>query len=62
MFVALTQPIKNTILSRFEILNKIFKKELFFKFRNFKENSYNRRQEKIVLTNKIRNVFAIISC
>ncbi len=62
MFVALTQRIKNTIFSRFKILNKFFKKNLFFEFRNFKESFYNQKQEKIVLTNKTRDVFAIASC
>jgi len=55
------QRIKRTIFSKFEILNKIFKKKLFFEFRNFKESFYNRRQKKIMLTNKIRDVFAITS-
>ncbi len=61
MLVALTQRIKSTIFLKFEILNKFFKKELFFEFRNFKESSYNRRQEKTILINKTRDVFAITS-
>jgi len=40
-FVALTQRIKNTILLRFEILNKIFKRKLFFESRKFRESSYS---------------------
>jgi len=47
MLVALTQRIKSTIFLKFEILNKISKKELFFEFRNFRESSYNRRQKKL---------------
>jgi len=39
--IALTQRIKSTIFLRFEILNKIFKRELFFESRNFKESSYS---------------------
>jgi len=37
----------------------MFKRKLFFESRNFKESSYNRKQKKIILTNKIRDVFAI---
>jgi len=59
--VILIQRIKSTIFSRFEILNKIFKKKLFFEFCNFRKNFYNRKQEKTVSTNKIRNTSATAS-
>jgi len=60
--VTLTQRIKNTILSRSEILNKISERELFFESRNFRESFYSRRQEKTVSTNKIRDISATASC
>ncbi len=59
MFIALTQRIKNIIFLTFKMLNKIFKKKSFFEFRNFRESSYNRKQKKIILINKIYDVFAI---
>ncbi len=62
MLVALMQRIKSIILLKFKILNKIFKRKLFFKFRNFRENSYSRKQKKIILINKTCDIFAIASC
>jgi len=61
-FVTLTQYIKSTILSRFEILNKISEKKIFFEFRNFRESFYSRKQKKTVLIDKIRDVSATASC
>jgi len=57
--VTLAQRIKSTILSRFKILNKISKKKLFFKSRNFKESFYNQKQEKTISTSKTHDVFTI---
>jgi len=59
--VALAQRIENTILSKSEILNKISEKKLFSESRNSRKNSYSRKQEKTVSTNKIRDVSATAS-
>ncbi len=60
--VMLIQYIKNILFLRFKIVNKISKRELFFKFCNFKESFYNQKQKRTILTNKIYNIFATISC
>jgi len=60
--VTLIQCIKNTIFSKFEILNKIFEKKLFFESRNFRKSFYSQKQKKTVLINKTRDISATVNC